>query len=291
MRNLTVKSLRARLMVCAFVACCVGTNHVTAAESILSSDGVRIVYEVHGQQAPSDPALLLVHGWSCDRTYWRDQFEPLSRRFKVIAIDLAGHGDSGLERTDWTMASFGDDVAAVVEALDLNRVVLVGHSMGGDVIIEAARKVRSRVSGLVWVDDYKELGNPRSAEQARVFIAPFKADFVNVTQKFVRGMFGPSADPALVERVALDMASAPQNVALGALQAAMSFDREVPGALKQLKLRVVALNAADPPTDTASLRRHGVDTVVIGDVGHFLMLERPKQFNAALVKIIDRFGQ
>jgi pimeloyl-ACP methyl ester carboxylesterase len=289
MRDSFVGLARSLLFFGTHIAACIGASHAIGAPSVPSRDGLRIAYEVHGEQAGTDPVLVLVHGWSCDRSYWRDQLEPLSQRFKVIAIDLGGHGDSGLGRSAWTIASFGDDVAAVVEALDLKRVVLVGHSMGGDVIIEAARRVRTRVSGLVWVDDYKQLGSPRSAQQAQSFIAPFEADFVNVTRKFVRGMFAPSSDPALVERVALDMSSAPQDVAVGALKSAMSFDREVPRALLELKIEVVALNSAHPPTDKASLLRYGVETVEIEDTGHFLMLEKPRQFNAALVKIIEGF--
>jgi hypothetical protein len=111
------------------------------ADFAISSDGVRIAYEVHGE---GSPALVFVHGWSCDRSYWAGQFEPFSRQFKVVAVDLAGHGDSGLERRAWTIQSFGDDVASVVKKLRLGRVILIGHSMGWDVIPEAARATASR---------------------------------------------------------------------------------------------------------------------------------------------------
>jgi pimeloyl-ACP methyl ester carboxylesterase len=83
----------------------------------------------------------------------------------VVSIDLAWHGESGLGRKAWTMASFGEDVAAVVVEIDAKEVILIGHSMGGDVIVEAARRLRSRITGLVWVDTHKQLGNPRTPEQ------------------------------------------------------------------------------------------------------------------------------
>ena len=172
-----------------------------------STDGVRIAYEVHGN---GSLALVFVHGWSCDRSYWAGQLEPFSRGFKVVALDLAGHGDSGVGRKQWTIQSYGDDVAAVVKKLDLKRVVLIGHSMGGDVIPEAALRLPGRVVGLIWVDTYKKLGQGRSPEEVQAFVAKLRPDFVKATRDLVRSMFVTTSDPALVERVALDMSAAPR---------------------------------------------------------------------------------
>src|SRR5260370_1290299 len=70
------------------------------ANVVTSPDGIRIAYEAHGE---GSPALVFVHGWSCNRSYWRQQLQPFSRQFKVVALDLAGHGDSGLGRKSWTI--------------------------------------------------------------------------------------------------------------------------------------------------------------------------------------------
>ena len=250
-----------------------------------SADGIRIVYETSGE---GTPALVFVHGWSCDRSYWYGQLQPFSQQYKVVAVDLAGHGDSGLGRGAWTMTAFGDDVAAVVERLGLRRVILIGHSMGGDVIVEAARRLPGRVRGLVWVDVYKQLQTHRSPEQIQTFMSPFRGDFVERTRAFVRGMFPPSADQSLVERVATDMSSAPPAVALGAIESAISFDREIPRALQELQLRVVAINPDSPSTDIASMKRHGVDVVLMSGVGHFPMMEDPERFNRLLRVAIEK---
>src|SRR6185295_11577645 len=99
------------------------------------------------------------------------QVEPFARRYKVVTVDLAGHGESGVGRKDWTIASFGGDVAAVVQKLGFDRVILIGHSMGGDVIAETARQLPAgRVVGMVWVDTYKQLGTPRRREQVDAFV-------------------------------------------------------------------------------------------------------------------------
>jgi pimeloyl-ACP methyl ester carboxylesterase len=117
-----------------------------------SVDNIPIAYEVRGK---GSPALVFVHGWSCNRGYWNAQLPPFSENHTVVAIDLGGHGESGLGRQSWTIYSFGSDVAAVVRKLGLQSVVLIAHSMGGDVIVDAARQLPGRVAGLVMVDTYK----------------------------------------------------------------------------------------------------------------------------------------
>ena len=250
-----------------------------------SADGVAIAYDAHGA---GTPALVFVHGWSCDRTYWKGQLEPLGRRYRVVAIDLAGHGESGTNRQAWTIAAFGADVAAVVEKLGLERVVLIGHSMGGDVIVEAARRLRGRVAGLVWVDVYRKLDAPPTAERIEAFVAPFRADFAGRTRAFVRGMFPATADKSLVEWIAADMSSAPKDIALAAMVSAHSNAREMPAALAELKLPTIAINPDHPPTDFESLKRHGVEVVLIPGVGHFPMMEDPERFNRVLGSVIEK---
>ncbi len=249
-----------------------------------SPDGIPIVYEVSGEGAP---ALVFVHGWSCDRSYWAAQLPRFSRRFRVVAVDLAGHGESGLGREAWTMAAFGGNVAAVIEALGIERAVLVGHSMGGDVIVEAARRLPGRIAGLVRVDTYRKLETPRTPEQVQAFLAPFRANFADVARPFVRGMFPANADPALVERVVADISAAPPSIAPAVMESAICFEREMPGALQELSLPVVAINPDRPPTDVASLKRHGVESVLMTGVGHFLMMENPERFNPLLETVVD----
>jgi pimeloyl-ACP methyl ester carboxylesterase len=250
-----------------------------------SSDGVTIVYEARGEGAP---ALVFVHGWSCDRSYWRAQVESFSREYRVVAVDLAGHGDSGTERATWTIESFGEDVAAVVRDLEIERAVLIGHSMGGDVIVEAARRLPGRVAGLIWVDTYKQLRTPRSEAEMRSLLAPYHDDFAASTRDFVHTMFRPDADAALVERVAADMSSAPPEVAIAALESAMRFDRRIPPALRELNLPVVAINHDYRPTDVESLEACGVHAMRMSGVGHFPMIEDPERFDPLLQAAIRR---
>jgi pimeloyl-ACP methyl ester carboxylesterase len=173
---------------------------------VTSADGVPIRYDDYGE---GSPALVLVHGWSCDRSYWSEQVSALSVRHRVITVDLGGHGESGLGRENWTIAAFGADVAAVVESLDLDSVVLVGHSMGGDVIFQAARLLPDKVEALIMLDTYKQLGVWNSDSEIDGIVSEFKTDFAGVTERHVRGYFPTHADQSLVDRVATDMAAAP----------------------------------------------------------------------------------
>ena len=101
-------------------------------------------------------------------------------------------------------------------------------------------------------------------------------------------MFPVNADRTLVEQVAADMSAAPPAVALGSLESAMSFDREIPRALQELKLPVVAINPDNRPSDVASLERYGVEVVFMTGVGHFPMLEDTESFNRILGGVLDK---
>jgi pimeloyl-ACP methyl ester carboxylesterase len=251
--------------------------------SAVSADGVPLAFEVRGV---GEPTLVFVHGWSCDRGYWKHQLDDFGKRQQVVALDLAGHGQSGVGRDTWTMPSFAQDVVAVADALRLDRMILIGHSMGGDVIVEAARRLPARVEGLVWVDVYRTLAALRSREAMERFVAPFRADFVPTTLDFVRGMFVPSSDPDLVEWVAADMAAAPPDIALDSLEHARTVLPDVIDGLRDIHLPVVAINADNEPTDVEGLRRHGVRAVLMHGVGHFPFLEDPPAFNRLLEETI-----
>ena len=253
---------------------------------VTSGDGVPVRYEVHGQ---GTPALVFVHGWSCDRSYWRGQVDAFAARHRVVTVDLAGHGASGAGRSAWTMPAFGEDVVAVVTALELGELVLVGHSMGGDVIVETALRLPGQVLGLVWVDTYGTLGEPEPREAIQAFMAPFREDFPAATRAFVRRLFGPEGDPGLREWVAADMAAAAPEVALDAMEHAIGNDDRIRPLLERLTVPVVAINPASRSTDAEALGRYGVEVVAMPGVGHFLMLEDPGGFNRLLGEVVARF--
>ena len=260
-------------------------EHARAADVVSAPDGNPIVYETHGR---GPVALVFVHGWSTDRSYWSEQVDAFARDYQVVTIDLAGHGESGMGRDPWTIPAFGDDVAAVLSELKVQRVVLIGHSMGGDVIVEAARRAPGRVAGLVWVDAHKSLDTPRTVAEVDMMVARMRANFAGTVRGLVTTLLGPKADSALVERISTDMARSPRRVAIPTARAAWSFEAELLPALQDLQVPIVAINADNMPTDTASLARYGVAVTILPGSGHFMMLEDPKAFNEVLRSVVTK---
>jgi pimeloyl-ACP methyl ester carboxylesterase len=265
-----------------------GGHSMTETGATVAPDGIRIVFEAAGT---GRPALVFVHGWSCDRTFWAEQVATFARAHRVVAVDLAGHGASGRGRTAWTMAAFGADVAAVVESLALDDVVLIGHSMGGDVVVEAALRLGRRVRGIVWVDTYDSL-DVEEDDDLESFVKPFRRDFPTAVQAFVRTrLFLPATDPEVVDRVAATMASRPSSIAIDAMVHSVTNAAGAAAALRQIDAPVVSIHPAFRPPDEASLRRHGIEPIVMPEIGHFPMLEDPPRFDALLQEVLGRFAQ
>jgi pimeloyl-ACP methyl ester carboxylesterase len=141
---------------------------------VFSKDGTSVSYEIYGS---GEPTLVFVHGWSCDARYWRAQVPHFAKKHRVVILDLAGHGHSGLSRTKYAMAAFGEDVLAVTEAVGSPRVILIGHSMGGSVIAEAARLMPDRVIGLIGIDTFDNIEYPLTSEELKKMTTPWRRIF------------------------------------------------------------------------------------------------------------------
>jgi pimeloyl-ACP methyl ester carboxylesterase len=267
------------------------TEPTIAVDNAISADGVSIAYEVRGEGVP---ALVFVHGWCCDRSYWSEQLPHFAKKYKVVAIDLAGHGDSGLNRKEWTMGAFGEDVVAVVNKLNLDQVVLVGHSMGGFVILEAARQLPQLVIGLVGVDTLHDFQKKLTQEQIDDWVTPLHADFVEGTRNFVRTMFTPNSDSTLVEKIVADVSSAPQEVGLGALEGYIDFqNNEIIRVLQEVKAPITCINSDMNPTNIETNQHHSpaFKAKIMSGVGHLNMIEDPETFNRLLEETIQEFVQ
>ncbi len=250
--------------------------------TVASADGVPIAYSVEGD---GEVAVVLIHGWSCDRTYWRDQIEPLMASHKVVSLDLAGHGSSGVERAAWTLPSFGTDVRAVVEALGLEKVVLVGHSMGAPVALEAAPLLAGKVLGVVAVDALHDADNRPDPEQWQRRVESYESDFAGTCGQFVRSMFLDAADPDLVESTAMDMCAAPPEVAIPLIRVFGSYDTAA--AMRAAGVPVRAINSGVYPTNVEGNRRYAdFEARFIEGVAHFPMLIAPEELNRHLLEVL-----
>lgn len=254
-----------------------------------SADGIAIRYEVRGT---GEPTLVLVHGWTNSRAIWGVHPRTLARTHRTVALDLAGHGESGADRASWTMDAFGEDVAAVVTHLGLERVVLVGFSMGGAVVLEAAERLPGRVVGIVLVDAIHDPDVKPPPEMAAQMEAQMRAKWGDTT--FLRAFaFTPDAPDSLVQAVA-DMApSRPREHWFPILREAFRWSStDARQTFERIKVPVAAINTTRMPTNVEAFRRYApsftVDT--LSGVGHAgILLQRVDDFDDRLLAIVERF--
>lgn len=250
---------------------------------VKSFDGVEIAFSEGGW---GKTAVVLIHGWSCDRTYWAGQVAALAADHRVVLPDLAGHGKSGGDREPWSIASFGHDVAAVVRRLALERVVLVGHSMGGLAALEAAPPLEGRAIGAVTVDTLHDADRGHDVAWWRKLAKRLEDDFPATCKRMVRTMFRSDADPAIVARVAAAMGAARPEIGAELIRLLPIYDEA--GALSRAGVPIRAINAPGYPTNVEANRKHAADyeALIMQGVGHFPMFDRPAEFNRLLAGIV-----
>lgn len=263
-----------------------GKPRIVTGEAV-SADGTKIAYTARGARGP---ALVFVHGWTGDAGVWDAQVDVFSLRYRVITLDLAGHGKSAGTRKEWTIPRFGEDVLAVLKALKVRHAVLVGHSMGGPVILEAARMATGgEVAALVPVDTLHKLDRSMSPEQVQAFVGILKKDFaVGCRDVLAPHLFALGTDPALKTKILDKMTAAPPETAVPAMESLLKWDPR--GWAGSLSCPVRAINADLAPTDTEANRKFIKDfeVVVLKGRGHYPMMEAPEEFNRALQQVLDR---
>lgn len=252
--------------------------------TVLSADGSPISFAVKGI---GEPTIVFVHCWTCDHKFWSNQIEYFSKKYRVVWLDLAGHGLSGSTRSEYTMEAFGKDVAAVVNKTGGNRVVLVGHSMGGPVSMEAAEILGDKVVAVVGVDTfYTPFQFPKSEVEIEGFVKPFEKDFTGASQQMVQSMFTPNVDPELKASIVEQFSSAKPEMAISAMYEIFRWNAHyVPSILESYSNKLKNINAAPTGNETAL---HTSVTLIPG-VGHFVPQVKPDEFNAALSKIISEY--
>jgi len=204
-----------------------------------------------------------------------------------VTIDLAGHGQSGLSRKDYTIEAFGKDVTAVAEKLNLNRIILVGHSIGGFVAVEAARQMPERVVCLVGADEFHDIERGLNEEDVKGLIAMIEPDFVKGTQSFVREMFPSDANPELVNWVASDMSSADPEIGVNVFRNLGNYDLK--GAVGQIEVPLYSISSDLWPMNLDANKKYAktFKLKLMPGIGHFVMLEDPEKFNKLLEEIIE----
>lgn len=245
--------------------------------------GVRLAYIEEGE---GDPPILLVHGMRCDHTHMQPLLAHLSRRRRVVALDLRGHGESDKPEGEYSNDVLAEDLVALCGRLEISRPVAIGHSFGGSVSLYLAWRRPEFLSGLVLLDSGIRTTAEKVAELESV-IAEATPQSADRTRDFMGSrLFGRDDPPALRERVLEQMMdSVPPHAAATLGRTVLEFDSGTAAA----ECRVPALFLlADRPFTTPETLARLSPNWRIGQVvgaGHFIQLVAPDQVNA----MIDRF--
>jgi len=252
--------------------------------SVLSSDGVRIVYDVTGNGTTT---LVFLHCWACNRHFWKNQVDAFAPHYRVVTIDLAGHGDSGKDRKQWSTVGLAKDVVAVANDLHLRRMILVGHSMGGTVSLETARQLQGRILGVVLVDSINDVDNRRSVAAAEADADRLRSNFKGYFSD-LSAIFTKTSDPAIRHWVEDQAMNADPDAAIGLKLDTPNIDPKKLFANAGVPIRGID---AEPPlsenTNFAENRKYAdYDAILVSDSGHFIPLEQPEEFNRDLSRWI-----
>jgi pimeloyl-ACP methyl ester carboxylesterase len=254
-------------------------------------DGLEIVGEVRGQ---GDTALVFLHGWCGDREYWKHQVEVFAADYRVVALDQAGHGESGKGRKAWTADGLAGDVEVVVKALGLKRVILVGHSMGGPVALLAAKRMPGTVVAVIGVDTLENAEFKLPEEVRKSILDDEKKDFKGTVRVMIAGFLPEKADAELKKWIQTKAEGQDPKMALALMRDLFGLDTRK--LLKEAKVPVRCINSAGgyksfTPTVVETNKKYAdFGAVTIEGVGHYPMLEKPDEFNRKLRDVLKEFA-
>jgi pimeloyl-ACP methyl ester carboxylesterase len=245
----------------------------------------RIHYKSYGK---GRDALVLVHGWTCNMDHWRDQIPDFAKRNRVLALDLPGHGQSDKPQIAYTMDLFADAIDAVMRDAKVEHAVIVGHSMGTPVARQFYRKYPQKTLAIVIVDgSLRSFGTKEMREQ---FVAMFRGPNYKEAGAQMFSQMMATLAPADQERVKTSFSSTPQYVLVSAME---GMNQDSIYAPDKINVPVFAILAKSPfwPPDTEQFFRSLAPDFEMQwweGVGHFLMMERPKQFNDAVIAFLNK---
>jgi pimeloyl-ACP methyl ester carboxylesterase len=254
--------------------------------SAATVDGMKIQSSSVGM----GPTIVFVHGWTCDSSSWTGQVPAFSKDHRVITLDLPGHGQSGSPKDGkLSMDLFARAVESVRAEAGADRIVLVGHSMGAPVIRQYAHLYPEHVAGLVAVDGPLDVRPFAAAELPPGFPPPMTGPEGRAAREgMIRSMFIAETPAALQEHILEMMLAAPEATAVGAMNAMFDPAIRWSDVIRSPALTVYAgtANVPDPATTKELYPNH--DATQVKGTGHFLMMEKPQEFNRLLAAFLDK---
>ncbi|AQW48390.1 alpha/beta fold hydrolase [Streptomyces violaceusniger] len=257
------------------------------------SDGISIGYEDEGTGEP----LVLIHGHPFNRSMWRPQIEHFSRAgWRVIAPDLRGYGESTVVPGKTTLERFVQDIASLLDHLKIDRFVLGGLSMGGQIVMEFYRLFPNRIQGLVLADTFAA-AETEKGKVVRYGMAErlLREGMVDYAQEVLPKMVAPHnirTLPMVADHVLRMMSDTSPEGAAAALRG-RAERLDYTGMLPRVSVpTLVVVGTEDEFTPVSDARIMydlvpGATLEVIEQAAHMPNLERPIEFNAALERFLD----
>jgi len=261
-------------------------------EFVKSFDDVNIAYQVMGE---GEIPLFFIHGWCCDKSYWEHQIDALKADYKIIAVDLAGHGESGLERQDFTIQNFAKDVHSVVDHLDLKNVVYIGHSMGTSVMLEAAILNLNNTRAMFSIDGWGDIPDVKTETELEDFEIELRKElniqgFQEQIYNMVKSWYHPESESILIEQIAKDMSFNDPRVGTESGVNFMIYRyKDYTRSLKLIgDLPVIGISSTNNPNEI-EFKNYGVNFMDIRMEGpsHFLQLASPEEFNKIFIEQLE----
>jgi sigma-B regulation protein RsbQ len=253
-------------------------------------DGLRLHSSSTGDGSKT---VILVHGWTCDDTSWTEQVPTLAKTFRVVTLDLPGHGQSeGPRDGKFSMDLFARAVEAVRSESKADKVVLVGHSMGTPVVRQYARLYPEHVAGLVLVDGLVFMPTA-SGRGATPPVQPSQvggAAGLKARENMIRGMFTPSTPPQLQERILHMMLAAPEATASGAMLATFDASNWKDDVMTMPVLGIYAEKSQLGNQEYSKKIFPALEYVELPGTGHFVMMEKPLEFNQLLTAFLNKIN-
>ena len=246
-------------------------------------DGINLNWVSAGS---GSQAVIFVHGWTCDLTSWQGQVGPISQKYRVITLDLPGHGKSGSPKDGrFSMDLFARAVEAVRSEAKIEKAVLVGHSMGTPVIRQYALMYPQRVAGLVLVDGLVQV----AGAAGRLALPPMTGmEGRKAREGMVRSMFGPATSPQLQQQILKMTLDTSEATAAGAMTATWDQSWWKNDVISAPVLGIYAEKSALANRDGLTRLYSKLEYHEIPGTGHFLMMEKPQEFNRLLTEFLAR---
>ncbi|WP_228376164.1 alpha/beta fold hydrolase [Chryseobacterium sp. BLS98] len=253
-----------------------------------SRDGQKIHYKESGE---GNTALLFVHGWLGNAEWWNGQQEYFKDSYHIVQMSLAGHGKSDTSRTEWSSERYADDIKAVADQISSQEIILVGHSMSGAYVLEAASKI-PKTKALILIDTVKNLDETFTEEQVeQVLYVHYRNDFKNAVENILPQYLFADKTPADVRQKLQDefLQNTPET-AIELLKPLYKKDFREDASKIQVPVR--AINSDNFPTNIENNRKYLKDYnyIEMSGTGHYPMLENPEEFNRILDDILKELS-